>query len=92
MPVPMEFSTPATTQDVAVSGTTARTTTDFKTRKIMVTSTVACRIKLGDSAVTAALTDVMILANTPYYLDSGGNPRLAVISASTGTLSVTEMV
>lgn len=92
MAYPIDLSTPSTTQDVSVSGTTARTGADFQKRKVLVQSTVDCRIKFGSPTVTAALTDMMIFSGIPYYLDAGSNLRLAVISTGTGTLSVTEMI
>lgn len=92
MSLPLTFLNPTTTHNISVSGTTAKNSSDFASRAVYVQSTVDCRIKFGGSTVTAALTDMPIFSGVVYPLDTGGNLRIAAISAGTGTLSVTEMV
>lgn len=87
----VSYLTPESNEDVSFSGTTAPNTADFSTRYVMLTATADCRILFGEAGVEATLTDVPLVGGVPYIFDRGTNKRIAVISSSTGTLSITSM-
>lgn len=91
MSVPIQYGIPGKSEDVSISTASSRNSIDIPSRRVLVQADADCRIKLGDSGVTATLTDVKIFSGIPYVFDTGGNARIAVISTGTGILSITPL-
>lgn len=83
---------PGSSQAVAVSGITARTSTAFTYKMIRVLCSVPCYFRLGDSTVTAAVTDHYLPPNVIEYFTVKEYTHIAAITAgAAGTLIVSEM-
>lgn len=91
MSVPVQYGIPGQSEDVNISTSSNRNTTDIPSRRVLVQADADCRIRLGDANVAATATDVKIFSGIPYVFDTGGNTRIAVISTGTGVLSITPL-
>ena len=84
---------PRTTQNVAFTGTSARTAAGVGNfiQVVRVCATAACWIRVGNSTVVATTSDIYLPANTVDYLIVDPGSFIAAIQASAaGTLNVTE--
>lgn len=92
---PIQVLGHGTNQQISMTGSTDNLANDFdaKTTVIRVAATADCFIKLGVTAVEAALTDIFFPAGLVEYikLNEGEVNIAAIMSADTGTLTVTEM-
>lgn len=87
---------PDTTQNVSVSGATARTSTAFTSgvEMIRIVSTTDCWYKVGSSSVEATTSDVFLPAGVVEILKikGGADTHIAVIqNSASGTLNVAEV-
>jgi hypothetical protein len=89
------------TQNVAYTATSAAITNPFgvQTRRVRLVADSACFVRIGDGAQIATTSDVFLPANWVDYAVVTPGQQLAVIRAPTdglvtatsGTLNVTEM-
>lgn len=93
-------SRPGTTQTIAYDGSVAISNAfGAETYQIRLAANSACHYKIGDGAQTAAATDPFLPANVIEYLIVSPGQRISAIKAPTnglvtataGTLTVTEM-
>lgn len=89
-PIPVLSLVPGGAQQVTIAVANNRNAVAFPvgTKAITLTASVDCRVRFGDSAVTAASTDSLLLAGIPYDLsiqpdDSTFYPYVAVIRDGT---------
>lgn len=59
---------------------------------LRVVASTDTRIRVGAGTVTAVTTDTLIPAGTPEYVSASAGQKLAAVSASAGTLNITEIV
>ncbi|MCC8961721.1 hypothetical protein H8A95_05145 [Bradyrhizobium sp. Pear76] len=79
-------------QNVAVTTTSAASTVlGSQTRVVLLVATAACNIRIGDATPTAVAGDTLLPANFPLALICSPGQKVAAITASTATLSVTEI-
>lgn len=84
---------PRTTQNVAFTGTSARTTNAIGNfiQVVRLVATQACYVRVGNSTVAATTADFLLPANTVDYIIVDPGSFIAAIQVSAGgTLSVTE--
>ena len=98
-PIPVLGLRPNSGQQIMVSGTAALSAAfHASTRVITIYSTVDCFVEIGDGSVVAntstshfiPLGFVFDLALSPDLVTAGGAKHLSVVSASTGTLYISE--
>lgn len=80
------------TQQLAISDSTARVALAAPCLRVVFDATVDCRIAWGDATVTASLTtSKQIYAGSEYILDIDGSVThiAAITSGATGTLDIT---
>ncbi|MEQ8394994.1 hypothetical protein [Thalassobaculum sp.] len=86
---------PGPNQNVTVSGTTARTATDFAsdTTIVVLVATTVCHIVFGDETVTATTAGILMPAGMErmFKLPAGATRVAAIQASSGGVLGVTEM-
>lgn len=81
----------ATPHTLAVTGTSAACTAfDTQTRRILVSATAACNIAVGKSP-TATTSSTALPANVALVLDVNPGEQLAAVTATSATLSITEL-
>ena len=61
-----------------------------QTYQVRIAASAACFYKVGDGTPTAAATDVYLPANVVEYVKVTPGQKVAVFSATTQTVSVTE--
>ena len=86
-------SRPSAAQNVATSTTSAASTAfGSQTYQVRLCSTVATSVRIGDGTPTAITTDTLLPANVPtHFTCSPGQKVAAILTAGTGSLSITEM-
>lgn len=85
---------PRTNRTVAYTGTSARTSAGISAqiRAVRLVATTDCFVAIGNSAVTATTSDMLLPALTPEYFTLGEGDYVAAIQSATGgTLHVTEL-
>ncbi|MET4721677.1 hypothetical protein ABIF63_005783 [Bradyrhizobium japonicum] len=79
-------------QNVALTTTSAASTAfSSQTYRVLLVATAACNIRIGDGTPTAVTTDTLLPANFPMPFTCTPGQKVAGVTASTATLSVTEM-
>jgi hypothetical protein len=79
-------------QNVSLT-TSSNASTAFgsETYQVMLVATVACNIRIDSGTPTAVTTDTLLPANFPMVFIVSPGQKVAGITASTATLSVTEL-
>jgi hypothetical protein len=79
-------------QNVSVTTTSAASTAfGAETYQVLLVATAACNIRIGDGTPTAVTTDTLLPANFPMVFICTPGQKVAAVTASTATLSVTEL-
>ena len=79
-------------QNVAVTTTSAASTAfGSETYQILLVATAACNVRIDSGTPTAVATDTLLPANVPLTFICTPGQKVAAITASTATLSVTEL-
>lgn len=79
-------------QNVSVTTTSAASTAfGSETFQVLLVATAACNVRVGDGTPTAVSTDTLLPANVPWVFTCTPGQKVAAITASTATLSVTEL-
>lgn len=79
-------------QNVSVTTTSAASTAfGSETYQVLLVATAACNIRISDSTPTAVTTDTLLPANFPMVFICTPGQKVAAVTASTATLSVTEL-
>jgi hypothetical protein len=80
-------------QNVSVTTTSAASTAfGSETYQVLLVATAACNVRVGDGTPTAVAADTLLPANVPLIFQCSPGQKVAAITASTATLSVTELV
>jgi len=80
------------TQDVAVSGSSARNVTPIASGVVQLVCSVDCRLRFTDAAGIAVASDAPLRANVyREYATNGFAYIAAITTGAAGTLSITEM-
>jgi hypothetical protein len=81
----------ATPHTLAVTATSAATTAfDTQTRRILVSCTAACNIAVGKSPI-ATTSSTALPAGVALVIDCNPGEALAAVTATSATLSATEL-
>ena len=59
---------------------------------LRVVASTDTRIRIGNGPVTAVTTDTLLPAGVPEYVAATAGQKIAAVSASAGTLNITEIV
>ncbi len=79
-------------QNVALTTTSAASTAfGAQTYEVLLVATAASNVRVGDGTPTAVATDTLLPANVPMIFVCTPGQKASGITASTGTLSVTEL-
>lgn len=79
-------------QNVSLTTTSAASTAfGAQTYAVMLVASAACEVRVGDGTPTAVTTDTLLPANFPVIFICTPGQKVAGITASTATLSVTEL-
>lgn len=79
-------------QNVPVTTTSAASTAvGGETYQVLLVATAACNIRIGDGTPVAVTTDTLLPANFPMVFICSPGQKVAAVTASTATLSVTEL-
>lgn len=79
-------------QNVSVTTTSAASTAfSVQTYHVLLTCTAACNVRIGDGTPTAVTTDTLLAPNFPLVFTVNPGQKVAAVTASTATLSVTEL-
>jgi hypothetical protein len=79
-------------QTVAVTSTSAASTAfGSQTYQVLLTATALCQIRISDGTQTAVTTDTYLPANWPMIFACTPGQKVAAVTASSATLSVTEL-
>ncbi|MGX1362581.1 hypothetical protein [Bradyrhizobium sp. 8-10B] len=79
-------------QNVSVTTASAASTVfGTETFQVLLVATAACNVRIGDGTPTAVATDTLLPANFPLIFTCTPGQKVAAITASTATLSVTEL-
>lgn len=79
-------------QNVSLTTTSAASTAfGSETFQVLLVATAASNIRIGDATPTAVATDTLLPANFPMVFTVTPGQKVAGITASTATLSVTEL-
>jgi hypothetical protein len=79
-------------QNVSVSAVSAASTAfGSQTYQILLVATAACNVRVDSGTPTAVSTDTLLPANTLLFLSCMPGQKVAAITGSTATLSVTEL-
>jgi hypothetical protein len=79
-------------QNVSVSTTSAASTAfGAQTYQVLLVATAACNVRIGDGTPTAVTSDTLLPANVPMIFTCTPGQKVAAVTASTATLSVTEL-
>ncbi|MCP1865258.1 hypothetical protein ABIF65_009428 [Bradyrhizobium japonicum] len=78
-------------QNVALTTTSAASAAfGPQTYRVLLVATAASNIRIGDGTPTAVTTDTLLPANFPMAFTCTPGQKVAGVTASTATLSVTE--
>ena len=79
-------------QNVSLTTTSAASTAfGGQTYQILLVATAASNIRIGDGTPTAVTTDTLLPANVPMVFVCTPGQKVAGVTATTATLSVTEL-
>jgi hypothetical protein len=79
-------------QTVAVTSTSAASTAfGAQTYQVLLIATALCQIRISDGTPTAVTTDTYLPANFPMVFTCTPGQKVAAVTASSATLSVTEL-
>lgn len=79
-------------QNVALTTTSAASTAfGSQTYQVLLVATADSNIRIGDGTPTALTTDTLLPAKVPMVFTCTPGQKAAGVTASTGTLSVTEL-
>jgi hypothetical protein len=82
-------------QEVAFTNVSALSEVLVEAEIVRISSSKNCRVRFGDSSITALITDTFLKSDTPEYFSLRGDTYIAVIrdavSAESGTLYITIM-
>jgi hypothetical protein len=79
-------------QNVALTSTSAASTAFAgQTYQVLLVATAASQIRISDGTPTAVTTDTLLPANFPQVFTCTPGQKVAGVTASTATLSVTEL-
>lgn len=79
-------------QNVSVTTASAASTAfAAQTYHVLLTCTAACNVRISDGTPTAVATDTLLPANFPLLFTVSPGQKVAAVTATTATLSVTEM-
>jgi len=79
-------------QNVALTTTSAASTVfGTQTYQVLLVASAASQIRIGDGTPTAVTTDTLLPANFPMVFICTPGQKVAGVTASTATLSVTEL-
>jgi hypothetical protein len=79
-------------QNVSLTTTSAASTAlGTQTRSVLLVASAASQIRISDGTPTAVTTDTLLPANFPMIFVCTPGQKVAGITASTATLSVTEL-
>jgi hypothetical protein len=79
-------------QNVSLTTTSAASTAfGSETYQVMLVATAACNVRIDSGTPTAVATDTLLPANFPLVFICTPGMKVAGITASTATLSVTEL-
>jgi hypothetical protein len=79
-------------QNVALTTTSAASTAfGVQTYRVLLVATAASNIRVGDGTPTAVTTDTLLPASFPMAFICTPGQKVAGVTASTATLSVTEL-
>ncbi len=79
-------------QNVALTSTSAASTAfGTQTYSVLLVATVACNVRIGDGTPVAVVTDTLLPANFPMVFVCNPGQKVAGVTASSATLSVTEL-
>ena len=59
---------------------------------LRVVASTDTRVRVGAGTVTAITTDTLLPAGVPEYVAASAGQKIAAVSASAGTLNITEIV
>jgi hypothetical protein len=79
-------------QNVALTNVSAASSAfGSETFQVLLVATAASNVRIDSGTPTAVATDTLLPANTPMYFTCSPGQKVAAITASSATLSVTEM-
>lgn len=79
-------------QNVSLTTTSAASTAfGSQTYQVLLVATAASNVRIGDGTPTAVTTDTLLPANFPMIFTVTPGQKVAGVTASTATLSVTEL-
>jgi len=79
-------------QNVTLSAVSAASTAfGTQTYSVLLVATVACNIRISDGTPVAVTTDTLIPPNFPMVFVCNPGQKVAGVTASSATLSVTEL-
>lgn len=79
-------------QNVSVTTTSAASTAfGSETFQVLLVATAACNVVIGDGTPTATTTSTLLPANVPMIFTCTPGQAVAAVTASTATLSITEL-
>lgn len=79
-------------QNVSLTTTSAASTAfGSQTYSVLLVATAACNIRISDGTPTAVTTDTLLPPNFPMIFLCTPGQKVAGVTASTATLSVTEL-
>ena len=91
--IPGNASRLGAAQNVSLTTTSAASTAfGSQTYSVLLVATAACNIRISDGTPTAVTTDTLLPANFPMIFLCTPGQKVAGVTASTATLSVTELV
>ena len=80
-------------QNVALTSSSAASTAfGSQTYQVMLVATAASNVRIGDGTPTATTSDTLLPANFPLVFTCTPGQKVAGVTASSATLSVTELI
>lgn len=90
--IPGNASRLGAAQNVSLTTASAASTAfGGQTYQVLLVASAACQIRIGDGTPTAVTTDTLLPANFPMIFICTPGQKVAGVTASTATLSVTEL-